>query len=72
MLDKVIYDFRDCDIKLVRIGARKNFIEVWRKVWDRERPKKAPKKFQDIGIAPMKKEAVLKFVHSLIGACLRP
>lgn len=43
MLDHVIADFANCDTKLVRVGVKKNCIEVWRKKWDRHRPPPAPK-----------------------------
>lgn len=42
MLDAVIKDFAQCDVKLVRIRG-KNAIEVWRKKWDRHRAPKASK-----------------------------
>lgn len=74
MLDHVIKDFANCDIKLVRVGVRKNCIEVWRKVWDRQLP---PPKVQRVrqneiktfnGTGPS--QELCDFMGKLIGSIL--
>lgn len=65
MLDKVVGDFRECDIKLVRVGVRKNNIEVWRKTWDRHT---APKSVHRAEFAPMKDTPLFEFLESILSS----
>lgn len=74
MLDKVIRDFYNCDVILVRLGNR-NVVEVWRKIWDRiVKPEILPvlngkwrhKKSNAVRLLPMTDMQVFQYLDDLI------